>query len=117
MGRKNRVIIHKHAPPPAPPPAAKSESRWVDALCELALVAGCIIGFVTVAVWVDAAVHPLPAPGWVCYRIERETAAGRQRGHRCSLLDGWHTERWPNGGTVAVPDEAPGRRHYFLQGL
>jgi hypothetical protein len=38
---------------------------------------------------------------------EYAPSAGTDRGAGCEPAEGWHLEKWPDGATVAVPDQAP----------
>jgi hypothetical protein len=122
---KKRVVIYAAALPPAAPskppepPAApapsgpKPESTLLAVLVELAVIIACVVGFVTILVWLDALAHPPPPPGWVCWSVTRETATQHRRSDRCEPADGWHVEEWPGVGRVAVPDRV---RRYQVRG-
>jgi hypothetical protein len=77
-----------------------------DLVVELALVAACVVGIISVARWVDRAAHPLAPVGMVCWHIERATATERQRQDQCEPAEGWHLEEWPGVGRTVVPDDA-----------
>jgi hypothetical protein len=85
------------------PSASKPLAETLAALVELAVIAACIVGFVTIVAWVDALAHPPPRPGWGCWSVTRETATQRRHSDRCEPADGWHVEEWPGAGRVAVP--------------
>jgi hypothetical protein len=108
--RNRRVVI---TPPPSPPASASAPAApapatapldVVDFLVRAAVVVLCVIGFVTAARWLAG--PQLPDVGWVCWHVERATAAGSERDTRCDPQDGWHRERWPDGAVHAVPDRA-----------
>jgi hypothetical protein len=121
--RRPKLVIHA-APASTQAPAAASPSpaagktggaKLFDGMIQLAAAAVFVVGAITLASpWLRRAEPSLtPRSGWTCYRIERETSTDRSRSSYCSLQDGWHAERWPDGSTVAVPDWAPIlRRHY-----
>lgn len=103
--------VSSSAPPAEAPPPGRTIG---DTLWNIAAVALVLIGAVAIMRWLDGLSRP--APGWVCWHVERSTSAGREHGARCELQDGWHAERWPDGTTVAVPDNAPVvRRHYIRE--
>jgi hypothetical protein len=109
--RRNRVIISPPPSPPAPAPAAPARfDVIVDFLTRAAVVVLCVVGFITAARWLAGS--QLPDVGWVCWHVERATAAGSERGTRCDTEDGWHRERWPDGVVHAVPDNAQVVRRY-----
>jgi hypothetical protein len=74
--KENFIVVAAPVPagPPSKPPelpvtptASKPPAVSLTTLIELVLIAACVVGFVTVAVWIDALVHPPPPPpGWLC---------------------------------------------------
>jgi hypothetical protein len=116
--RKNKKkLVVVAAPVPAGPPsklpepsAPRSGSKPLavplTTLIELVLLVACVVGFLTVAVWIDTLVYPPPPPGWVCWSVTRSTETQQRRGDRCepAPADGWHIEEWPGVGRIAVPD-------------
>ena len=107
--KKNFVVYAAPAPasPPSKPPepsASKPMAVPLTTLIELAVIGACVVGFVTVAVWIDTLVYPPPPPGWVCWSVTRSTETQRRHSDRCEPADGWHVEEWPGVGRVAVPD-------------
>jgi hypothetical protein len=106
--------IHPQPPPKPPAPPQPPPGLTIgDTLWNVAVVTLVLIGVVAVARWLDGLSRP-PA-GWVCWNVERSTSAGREHSTRCDLLDGWHAERWPDGTTVAVPDDARPLRRYPIR--
>ena len=107
--------VHHYKPPPPPPPPSAPAVK-PDLLAELLQLAGgavLVVGIITLAApWVHQVRHPLPPAGWVCWSIDRTTAAGTQHGSRCEPAAGWHVEHWPGGEQVAVPDVAAPVRRY-----
>jgi hypothetical protein len=82
----------------------------IDHLAKLAVFVATVVGLVTIARWVEGAVHPPPRPGWICVTVTRTTSTESKNGTRCDPVEGWHIEEWPEIGQVAVPDRAVRRR-------
>jgi hypothetical protein len=120
--KKGLVVVAAPAPaslpsrPPEPattPAGSKPLAVPLNTLIELVLILACVVGFVTVALWIDTLVHPPPPPGWVCWSVTRSTETQRHRSDRCKPADGWHVEEWPGVGRIAVPDRT---RRYQIRG-
>jgi hypothetical protein len=107
-----RLRYHRHSPPPPPAPAAPPSRLLAafDLVVQVALVAVLLIGFIAIARWLDGLSRP-PA-GWVCWSVTRSTAEDTQRDRTCEPAPGWHVEKWPDGATMAVPDNAQVVRRY-----
>jgi hypothetical protein len=73
----------KPAEPTAAPSASKPMAVPLTTLIELAVIAICVVGFVTVAVWIDTLVYPPPPPRWVCWSVTRSTETQRRHSDRC----------------------------------
>ena len=116
--KKRRLVVYaapaSSASPPAAPvmpaAAAKPAESMLDFVIKLAAVGVFVVGVATLASpWLRGSEHdrPLPPPpGWVCWQVTRNTSTGSQQSRRCQPSDGWHLERWPGVGRVAVPDIA-----------
>jgi hypothetical protein len=122
--KKKKNFVVYAAPAPASPPstspgtaatpsASKSIAIPLTTLIEFVVIGACVVGLVTVAVWIDTLVYPPPPPGWVCWSVTRSTETQRRHSDRCEPADGWHVEEWPGVGRVAVPDRP---RRYQVRG-
>jgi hypothetical protein len=115
---KHRTIIYKSPPPPAKPPSAPPPPAAVnllDSALKLVGVAVLVVGAITLAApWLHQVERPAPVPaGWICWDVTRSTSTDSERSKHCSPQFGWRAVRLPDGGAVAVPDNADfDRRHY-----
>jgi hypothetical protein len=125
--KKHRLVVYaapanNSSPPAAPvkPAAAANPAEGVlDFVIKLAAVGVFVVGVVTLASpWLrdaDRQQHPLPPPGWVCWHVARVTVEDTQRDRTCEPAEGWHLERWPDGATVAVPDNGQVVRRHVVR--
>jgi hypothetical protein len=116
--KKRRLVVYAAPAVPSPPaaPAPKPAEGMLDFVIKLAAVGVFVVGAVTLASpWLPSVdrEHPVPPPGWLCQHVTWSTSTGNQESRRCESAIGWHVERWPGVGRVAVPDVAEvERRHY-----
>jgi hypothetical protein len=84
----------------------------LDVAMKLCGVAVLVVGVITLATpWLHQAERPAPVPaGWVCMDVTWSTSAGSERSKHCAPQYGWRAVRLPDGGAVAIPDDADRRR-------
>jgi hypothetical protein len=109
--RRQTIVVQQ--PPAAPKPAAPAPAKpdfFGDLLKFVGVVVLAIGGITLATPWLGQVLRPaepLPAPGLICWRIDRETSAGREHDHVCEPAHGYHLERWPGiADPVPVPDRA-----------